>query len=321
MMGPFIIGVVIWILGYYLVAQWAKGGQCTSMARLDGKTVLITGANTGIGRETALDLASRGADVHILCRDQKKGKAAAEVIEKIVVKEVTVHSLDVSCLESVRECVKEITAKLSKIDILINNAGVMACPLTKTKDGFELQLATNHLGPFLLTLELLPLIRKGQNPRIVTVSSLAHKTGKIYFEDINFASIPYKPFKAYNQSKLANILFTRELGRRELDAGSGVTANCLHPGVVKTELSRYKHHTLSAGVFHYLTQVMMAPFFKTPESGAQTTIFCAVDEALEGVTGKYFADCKEVETAEVAKNMDDAARLWDESLKMVKKNH
>ena len=105
MMGPFIIGVVIWILGYYLVAQWAKGGQCTSMARLDGKTVLITGANTGIGRETALDLARRGADVHILCRDHKKGKAAAEEIKNIVGKEVTVCSLDVSSLESVMECV------------------------------------------------------------------------------------------------------------------------------------------------------------------------------------------------------------------------
>lgn len=235
-------------------------------------------------------------------------------------KEVFVHSLDLSSLESVTECVKEITDKLEKIDILINNAGVMACPLTKTKDGFELQFATNHLGPFLLTLELLPLIRKGKNPRIVTVSSLAHKNGKIYFDDINFSSIPYKPFKAYNQSKLANILFTRELARRELEVGSGVTANCLHPGVVKTELSRYKNDTFAAGVFHIFTQVLMAAFFKTPESGAQTSIFCAVDEAMEGVTGKYFADCKEVETAEGAKNMDDAGKLWEESLKLVKKN-
>ena len=160
-MGPFIIIVVIWILGYYLVTQWAKGGQCTSQARLERKTVLITGANTGIGWVTALDLARRGAEIHILCRDANKGKVAAEKIESIVGKEVFVHSLDLSSLESVKECVKEITEKLDKIDILINNAGVMACPLTKTKDGFELQFATNHLGPFLLTLELLPMIRKG----------------------------------------------------------------------------------------------------------------------------------------------------------------
>ena len=105
-----------------------------------------------------------------------------------------------------------------------------------------------------------------------------------------------------------------------MEVGSGVAANCLHPGVVKTELSRYKNDTFPAGVFHIFTQVLMAAFFKTPESGAQTSIFCAVDEAMEGVTGKYFADCKEVETAEGAKNMDDAGKLWEESLKLVKKN-
>lgn len=305
---------------YYLVTKWAKGGQCISQVRLDGRIVLITGANTGIGKETALDLARRGAEVHLLCRDVKKGEDAAEDIKNKVGKEVIVHTLDVSSLESVRECVKEITAKLEKVDILINNAGVMGCPLTRTKDGFELQFATNHLGPFLLTLELLPLIRKGKKPRIVVVSSIGHKMGKIWFEDLNFSFIPYKPFKAYNQSKLANILFTRELARRELEAGSGVTVNCLHPGVVRTELSRYKHHTFGAGVFHYFTQILMAPLFKTAESGAQTSIFCAVDESLEGVTGKYFADCKEVETSEDAKKLEDAKILWEESLKLVKKN-
>ena len=321
MMSVVIVVVVCLVVGYYLVTKWGRGGECTSMARLEGRTVLITGANTGIGKETALDLARRGANVHILCRNIGKGKAAAEEISNAVGKQVSVHSLDVSSLESVRECVKKITdeLKLAKIDILINNAGVMACPFTKTKDGFELQFATNHLGHFLLTLELLPLIRKGKNPRIVTVSSLAHKYGKIHFDDINFSTIAYRPFKAYYQSKLANILFTRELARREEESGSGVTANCLHPGVVKTELTRQQ--TVAAGVFHFLTQILLAPFFKTPESGAQTTIFCAVDETLEGVTGKYYADCKEVETSELGNNMEDAARLWEESLKMVKKNH
>jgi len=319
-MSVLIVVVVCLVVAYYLATKWGKGGQCTSLARLEGKTVLITGANTGIGKETALDLARRGADVHILCRNIVKGQNAADEISRTVGKKVSVHSLDVSSMESVRECAKKITdeLKLVKIDILINNAGVMACPFTKTKDGFELQFATNHLGHFLLTLELLPLIRKGKNPRIVTVSSLAHKYGKIHFDDMNFSSTAYRPFKAYNQSKLANILFTKELARREKESGSRVTANCLHPGVVKTELTRQQ--SVSAGVFHFLTQIMFAPFFKTPESGAQTTIFCAVDEALEGVTGKYFADCKEVETSELGNNMEDAARLWEESLKMVKKS-
>jgi len=306
------------VVCYYLVSQWARGGQCRSKARVEGRVVVITGANTGIGRETALDLAKRGAEVHILCRNLEAGRDAAQQINTSTGQNrVSVHALDVSSLESVRDCVKEITGKLNKIDILINNAGVMACPLTRTKDGFELQFATNHLGHFLLTVELLPLVRKGQSPRIVTVSSLAHKQGKIHFEDLNFSSIAYRPFKAYSQSKLANILFTRELARREELAGSGVTANCLHPGVVKTQLTRQQ--SVSARVFHFFTQVLLAPFFKTPESGAQTSIFCAVDESLEGVTGKYFVDCQEAETTELAKNMEDAARLWEESFRMIKK--
>ena len=320
LMEPVILLVLVWSVVYVLITQWAKGGKCTSKVRLEGKTVVITGGNAGIGKETALDLAKRGAELHLLCRNKEKAEEVAKEIECATGGKVFSHRLDLSSLESVRECAEELNGKLKKIDILINNAGLMACPLTKTNDGFELQFATNHLGHFLLTLELLPLIRKGEKPRVVTVSSMAHKFGKIHFEDINFSHIPYRPFKSYNQSKLANLLFTKELARLETELGTGVTANCLHPGVVRTELSRYKNESIAARIFHIVFNVILAPFIKDPKSGAQTTIFCAVDESLEEVTGQYFVDCKEASVSEGGKSMEDAKRLWNESLKMVNKN-
>jgi len=280
---------------------------------MDGKVVVITGANTGIGLETAIDLATRGAEVHLLCRDTAKAALAAAKVGF----GARAWPLDLSSLNSVRECAQKLKEELTKIDLLVNNAGVMACPLSRTAAGHELQFGTNHLGPFLLTLELLPLIRKSDYARIVTVSSMAHKQGKIFWEDLNFNNIPYRPFKAYNQSKLANILFTKELARREKEAGSKVTANCLHPGVVKTELSRYKHQAISAALFHYVVTGLGSLFCKTPRSGAQTSIYCCVEESLEGVTGFYFVDCQKAKTAPQAEDMEAAARLWEESLKIV----
>ena len=290
-----------------LLNQYMQGGQCTSKARLDGKTVVITGSNTGIGKITAMDLSKRGAKVVMLCRDINKANIAAQEIKAETKGDVTVEKMDLSSLKSVRECVERLNKSLKKIDILINNAGVMMCPLSRTEEGFEMQIGTNHFGHFLLTNLLLPLIKKASpGARIVNVSSLAHKKAKIYWDDINWETNVYDSVKAYGQSKLANVLFTRELAHRL--EGSGVNVYSLHPGVIATELGRHIKDYL--GIFS-VALYLMRPFIKTPESGAQTTIFCAVDESVKDETGKYYADCKVAPVCPVAvSNDEDPKRLW-----------
>jgi len=290
-----------------LINLYSQGGWCSSKARLDGKTVVITGCNTGIGKITAMDLSKRGAKVVMLCRDTAKANLAAQEIKAETKGDVTVERMDLSSLNSVRDCVERLNKSLKKIDILINNAGVMMCPLSRTEEGFEMQIGTNHFGHFYLTNLLLPLIKKAApGARIVNVSSLAHKKANIYWDDINWEKNAYDPQKAYGQSKLANILFTQELAVRL--EGSGVNVYSLHPGVIATELGRHIKEYL--GIFSVALYVMR-PFLKTPESGAQTTIYCAVDESLSGHTGKYYADCREAPTCPVALcNKEDPARLW-----------
>ena len=181
------------------------------------------------------------------------------------------------------------------------------CPLTKTEDGFEMQMGTNHFGHFYLTNLLLPLLKKAApGARIVNVSSVLHRRAKIYWDDINWERNTFNSLAAYSQSKLANILFTRELARTLRD--EGITAYALHPGVVATEASRHIKEYL--GIFSFLANTLHL-FGKTPESGAQTTIFCAVDESIREETGKYYADCRETATCPVAlSNPEDQWKLW-----------
>jgi retinol dehydrogenase-12 len=255
--------------------------------------------------------------VHVLCREEEKGEAVKRDIKRETGMDAFVHHLDLASLESVRKCSSSLRNKLEKIDILINNAGVMATPEWRTREGFELQFGTNHVGHFLLTNELLPLLRKAENARVVVVSSSAHGMGKLDFEDLNWRSRPYNSMGAYGQSKLANILFAKELAIRETFMGSGVTTYSLHPGIVKTELSRHFRETFGS-VFFYLAKIL-APLTKTVESGAQTSICCAVDEALENQTGKYYKDCQAAENSPDADNMEDAERLWEVTMAMVNK--
>ncbi|MBN3277866.1 RDH13 dehydrogenase, partial [Polyodon spathula] len=265
--------------------KWFAGGVCRSKARLDGKTVLITGANIGIGKETAQDLARRGARVIMACRDMDKASEAAEEIrQKTGNGNVVIKKLDLASLESVRHLAEEIQHEEERLDLLINNAGIMMCPKWKTEDGFEMQFGVNHLGHFLLTNSLLDLLKKSSPSRIINVSSLAHEKGQIHFDDINLDK-DYDPYKSYRQSKLANVLFTRELAHRL--QGAGVTANSLHPGVVNTALGRHISPTIALW-----KRIIFAPFIllllKTPWQGAQTTIHCAVAEELEHTSGLYF---------------------------------
>jgi len=300
---------------YSLLVQWAQGGRCMSTDRLDGKVVVITGANTGIGKETAKDLVRRGAEVHVLCRDLERGEEMRREVNKEIGSDVSVHKIDLASLESVRECSAVLRNQLQKIDVLINNAGVMATPEWRTKEGFELQFGTNHVGHFLLTNELLPLLRKSGKARVVVVSSSAHHMGKINFEDLNWNSGNYHSLGAYSQSKLANILFAKELARREAEMGTGVTVYSVHPGIVTTDLFRHFKQTFGPLFFHAAR--ILAPFYKTPESGAQTSICCAVDVKLENETGKYYKDCQEEKNSPEADNMEDARHLWEVTEKMV----
>ncbi len=224
-------------ISFYALRKYVGGGVCYSQAKLDGKTAIVTGANTGIGLETAVDFAQRNGRVILACRNQAKGEAAVEEVKKRSGNNnVTFMELDLASLESVRGFCALVLDSEAQIDILVNNAGVMACPPTKTVDGFEMQFGVNHLGHFLLTNLLLDRLKQAPSARIVNVSSSAHKRGKINFDDIN-STKNYSPWGAYSQSKLANILFTRSLTKRL--EGTNVTANALHPGVIKTELGRH----------------------------------------------------------------------------------
>uniref|UniRef100_A0A671PUW9 Si:ch211-107o10.3 n=1 Tax=Sinocyclocheilus anshuiensis TaxID=1608454 RepID=A0A671PUW9_9TELE len=283
-------------------------------ALLDGKTVLITGANTGIGKETAVDMAKRGhARVILACRDMgRANKAADEVRKRSGNGNVVVKMLDLASMQSVRALAKDVQQTEERLDILINNAGIMMCPQWKTDDGFEMQFGVNHLGHFLLTNLLLDLLKKSTPSRVVNVSSLAHETGKIDFDDINLEK-NYDPLVSYRQSKLANILFTRELAVRL--KGTGVTTYALHPGLIQTELGRHIFSSLS--LWKRLLFMPIFFFVKTPWQGAQTTIYCAVDESLQNTSGLYYSDCAPKEAAPQGRDDAAACRLWDLSASMV----
>ncbi|KAF4525465.1 hypothetical protein B566_EDAN004877 [Ephemera danica] len=285
-------------------------GKCKSKARLDGKTAIITGANTGIGYETALELVRRGARVILACRSTERAEGAAKKLrDAITGAQVRIVSLDLASLRSVKSCADEILLSETAIHLLINNAGVMMCPYERTEDGLEMQFQSNHLGHFLFTLLLLPRLKASAPARIVNLSSYAHKFGKINFNDLQ-STKSYSPTGAYGQSKLCNILFTLELQKRL--QGSGVVAYAVHPGAVSTELQRHLPSCLTWTSAH-----VSGSLFKTPKQGAQTTLQCAIDEKLAVQCGLYFSDCKEETPTKRARKPGDASKLWDVSEELV----
>ena len=214
------------------------GRSCRSKKRLDGKTAIVTGANSGIGKETAIDLAKRGARVIVACRDVKKGSdAVRDIKEASKSEEVVLKKLDLASLASVRQFSEEILQEESHIDLLINNAGIVVESYHLTEDGFEMQFGTNHLGHFLLTNLLLDRIKESAPSRVVTVSSNANFYGSLDFDDMMWANCNYKSFRAYARSKLANVMFSRELAKRL--EGTGVSTYSLHPGAIRTNITRY----------------------------------------------------------------------------------
>ncbi|NXD22535.1 RDH12 dehydrogenase, partial [Spelaeornis formosus] len=301
--------------------RYVAGGRCKSTARLEGKVVIITGANTGIGKETARDLAQRGK-VIIACRDIVKAEAAAsEIRTETGNQQVIVKKLDLADTKSIREFAEKFLAEEKELHILINNAGVMLCPYSKTADGFEMHLGVNHLGHFLLTFLLLERLKQSAPARIVNVSSLAHHGGRIRFHDLQGEKC-YNRGLAYCHSKLANVLFTRELARRlqgkfQRQAGhlsawlsEHLTANALHPGSVYSELVRHSF------VMTWLWKIFSF-FLKTPCEGAQTSIYCAVAEELDSVTGQYFSDCQPAYVSPRGRDDEVAKKLWSVSCELL----
>lgn len=278
--------------------------------------VIITGGNTGIGKETAIDLAKRGAIVYIACRDKKRGEdACKEIIQESKNTKVFYRNLDLSSLASVRTFCENFLAEGSRLDILINNAAMIADRHDVTVDGFEFQFGVNHLGPFLLTNLLLERLKSSAPSRIVNV------TGKIYInctpfdrDDIFTENSPYHPINVYAQTKLANIMFTRDLVRRL--SGTRVTVNTLHPGVIHTGLSR--NLRLNLFKFRWTPNRLTRYPKKSVKSGAQTTIYAAVDPDLENVTGEYFEDCEIGEYHPKALDEDTTAWLWRKSVELTK---
>lgn len=278
---------------------------------------LITGANTGIGFETAKALLQKDYYVVLGCRDTQKAEAARGKLKQLVpqARGIEVATFDLADLGSVRAWAQRAQDFGLPLDVLVNNAGVMACPQMQTKDGFEYQLGVNHLGHFLLTNMLLPLLSNPDRPsRIVNVSSAAHYFGRIDFDDLQ-STRGYQPWKAYGQSKLANVLFTYELARR-LPPAANCTANTLHPGVVNTELARYLLPDQTAWWQQPLIQISQA-FALTPEQGAQTSIYLASSPEVEGLSGKYYDKCRPVSSNKESYDLGVAKRFWDVSAELV----
>ncbi|KAM8947360.1 retinol dehydrogenase 13 [Pelodytes ibericus] len=308
MVGSFLGGTI-------LLKDYIGSRNCPSKATIVGKTVIVTGANTGIGKETALELAKRGGKVIMACRDMEKCENAARDIRgKTLNHNVFAKHLDLASTKSIKEFAKTILKDEEHVDILINNAAVMRCPQWKTEDNFDMQFGVNHLGHFLLTNLLLEKMKNSGNSRIINVSSLAHIAGDIDFDDLNWERKNYNTKASYCQSKLANVLFTNELARRL--HGTGVTANSLHPGVADTELGRHTGMHQSA-----FSSTVLGPLFwfliKSPKDAAQPSIYLAVAEDMKGISGKYFNGLKEKEPAPQALEEETAKRLWEESAKLV----
>ena len=267
---------------------------------MNGKVCIVTGSNTGIGKETARGLAQRGAKVVLACRDLDKAEAARKDIAATTGRDdLEVMALDLASHASIREFAERFAAGHDRLDVLVNNAGLWPTSRSTTKDGLETTFGVNHVGTWLLTQELLPLLRRTAGARIVVLSSKLHYSGKMVWDDLQFERRKYGPTAAYNQSKLANVLFTKALARR-LERFD-VTVNAVHPGVIATELAR-GYPKLLVKLFHM--------FLKTPEQGAACSLHVATAPELAGVSGQYFENSRSKPAAKASLDETAQERLW-----------
>jgi retinol dehydrogenase 12 len=267
------------------------------------KTCLITGATSGIGRETALDLAARGMKLVLPVRNIEKGRSLLREIHDVTGNgHAEIFYCDLESMDSIRGFAAEFLKKYDRLDVLINNAGIWETRRSLSQDGIERVFAVNHLAPFLLTNLLLEALKHAPGGRIINVSSNAHRAGKIKFSDLE-GKKKWSHIRAYTQSKLANILFTRKLAR--MLEGSKATANCLHPGFVQTSLFEG---------FPDWMMSLLSPAMLSSQEGARTSIFLAASPELDSISGAYFARKKMKTPARAARSDADAERLWDVSL-------
>jgi NAD(P)-dependent dehydrogenase (short-subunit alcohol dehydrogenase family) len=280
---------------------------------IEGKQVLLTGASRGIGRATALALAKMGADLTLLVRNRELGEKVVEEIRGVGGKgKVDLIVADLSSMKDVVRAADEYIAKHDRLDVLLNNAGAINMDREVTADGYERTFATNHLAYFVLTDRLLDLLKKSAPSRIVNVASEAHRQGSIDFSDPSYEKHAYSGFGAYGTSKLANILFTRELAKKL--EGTNVTANSLHPGVIASGFGRN-----NKGVFGFIMRNLAGPFLGSEEAGAKTSVYLASSPEVDGKTGLYWKSSRESTPTKSARDDDAAARLWKLSEELVHK--
>lgn len=278
------------------------------MSDLKNKIAIVTGANSGMGMATVEALSDKGATVIMLCRSEERGREAVSALTKEKERDLDLMICDLGDFASIRDFVRRVKEKYPRVDILVNNAGFISLDRQETANGFERQFGINHLGHFLLTTLLLDWMRA--DSRIVIVASGAHKAGKIHFDDINLHH-GYNVVKAYSQSKLANVLFTRELAARL--KGRGITVNCCHPGAVATNMGVDRE----TGFGKTITG-LLKPFFLTPAQGAATAIYLASDDAVAHISGGYFYKCRIAKSSKRSKSRKTARRLYELSEELVR---
>jgi len=269
------------------------------------KVIVITGSNSGIGKETALELAKRGQTIVMVCRNEERGKKAQEEIIQITGNEnVYLMICDLSSFDSVKRFSEEFRNQFGYLDVLINNAGAMTYEREVTKDGFELHFQVNYLSPFLLTNLLLDCIRP--NGRIINLSSMAHRTGNIYFDDINLEK-DFSMLKAYAQAKLAIILFTHSLAKQLKD--KNITVNCVHPGVIISNLGIYNDKKVLRWILQRLKWM-----FSSPKKGAETVIYLVDADEVSNITGEYFYHKRVRKSSKLSYDEEIEKKLWDKTL-------
>lgn len=277
---------------------------------IKGKNVMITGANSGIGKETAVELAKLGAKIIMVCRNEQRGKdAKQEIIERANSNEVELMIADLADQNSIRKFAHDFKQKYDKLNVLINNAGLILRERVLTSEGYEMTLAINHLGPFLLTNLLLDIIIVSAPSRIISVSSAAHKFSNLDLDNVNLEN-KFSSFRAYGNSKLANILFSQELARKL--KGKGVTVNSLHPGGVKSNFAMDTYSKIGKSLYS-IPRIFMI----SPQKGARTSVYLASSPDVANITGKYFSKSKIAKTSKVSQDEVLQKKFWNLSLKMV----
>ena len=280
----------------------------STSATLEGKVCLVTGSTGGIGAATAKALAARGAAVLVTGRDAGRGRAVVEEIASGGWGSAEFVPADLSSQDEVRALAVAFLARHERLDVLVNNAGALFMRRRESVDGIEMTFALNHLAPFLLTHLLMDALQAAPAPRVVTVSSGAHRRARLEWDDLQ-SRRHYRGLRAYGQSKLANILFTYELARRS--SGTNLTANTLHPGLVASGFALN-----NGAVVAYSWRLLGALVAKSVDEGAKTVVYLASSPEVEGVSGQYFSECRPVASSPVSHDLADALRLWKVSEKL-----